>query len=163
VELEEIFMTSETKYQTVSMDEIAAKGLRPDSDRVLPIALVVDDEHLIADTVVAILRNQGIAASAAYDGLSALESARIIPPHLLISDVVMPGMSGIELAIAVQQEVPDCRVLLFSGQASNAEMLERARTWGFNFNFLLKPIHPADLLAEIWKLGCNRQESATEA
>lgn len=145
---------STTKYETVSLNDLVAKGVRPDSNNLPVIALVVDDEHLIADSVVAILRNEGIAASAAYDGVSALEAARIIPPNILISDVAMPGMSGIELAIAVQQEIPDCKVLLFSGQAATAEMLERARTWGYDFKILLKPVHPSDLVAEVSKLSC---------
>ncbi len=146
-------MTSGTKYETVAVEAILADGLIPDSDPLPAIALVVDDEHVIADTLVAILRMQGIAASAAYDGSSALESARIVPPDILITDVVMPGMSGIELGVAVQQEIPDCKVLLFSGQAGTAEMLERTRTWGCDFNILAKPVHPSDLLAEVSKLS----------
>jgi DNA-binding NarL/FixJ family response regulator len=42
----------------------------------------------------------------------------------------MPGMSGIELAIHVQNEFPDCRVILFSGQASTSDLLEVAHRRG---------------------------------
>jgi CheY-like chemotaxis protein len=61
----------------------------------------------------------------------------------------MPGMSGIDLAIAIRQAVPDCKVLLFSGQAATADLLADAREAGHNFTTLEKPIHPKDLLAYI--------------
>jgi DNA-binding NtrC family response regulator len=80
-------------------------------------------------------------------GKSALEIARVIPPELLLSDVVMPEMTGIELAIAVVQSVPDCKVLLFSGQAATVNLLADARAAGHDFTTLRKPIHPTDLLA----------------
>jgi DNA-binding NtrC family response regulator len=114
-----------------------------------PVVLVVDDEHVIADTLAAILSNSGFAPLVAYNGKSAMEIARVIPPELLISDVVMPGMSGIELAIALVKIVPDCKVLLFSGQASTVDLLAEARTTGHHFSALAKPIHPTELLASI--------------
>jgi DNA-binding response OmpR family regulator len=114
-----------------------------------PIVMVVDDEHLIADTLAAILSNRGFAPLVAYDGKSALEIARVIPPDLLISDVVMPGMSGIELAIALVRTMPDCKVLLFSGQASTIDLLAEECVRGHDFTALTKPIHPTDLLAHI--------------
>jgi YesN/AraC family two-component response regulator len=44
-------------------------------------------------------------------------AARIEAPDLILSDVMMPGLSGIELAIAIQRECPECKILLFSGHA----------------------------------------------
>lgn len=114
-----------------------------------PVVLVVDDERVIADTLAVILSNNGFAPLTAYDGESALEIATVIPPDLLISDVVMPGMTGIELAIAVVDSIPDCKVLLFSGQASTVDLLADARAAGRDFTTLMKPIHPTDLLARI--------------
>ena len=70
-------------------------------------------------------------------------------PHLLITDVAMPGMTGIELAIHFRKTQPECKVLLFSGQASTADLLEKARAQGYDFDLLAKPIHPADLLAKL--------------
>ena len=70
-------------------------------------------------------------------------------PDLLISDVVMPLLSGIELAIQLREVCPDCKVLLFSGQASTANMLEAARATGHDFEVLAKPVHPTDLLNRI--------------
>jgi DNA-binding response OmpR family regulator len=127
--------------------EIEEKKLAPDSAPAKPYVLVVDDESLIADTLVMILRQQGYAADAAYDGWSALEAVKLIPPDLLITDVAMPGMSGIDLAIAVRSSLPSCKVLLFSGQASTSDLLREAERQGHTFTLLAKPIHPRDLLA----------------
>jgi DNA-binding NtrC family response regulator len=66
---------------------------------------------------------------------------------LLISDILMPGITGIETAIELRTAFPSCRVLLFSGQASTANMLEKARARGYEFEILAKPVHPSDLLA----------------
>jgi DNA-binding NtrC family response regulator len=100
-----------------------------------------------------ILRLQGgFHAKSFTNPLDALEAARLEAPDLLISDVVMPQMSGIELAIQVQENRPDCKVLLFSGQAATADMLETARAKGYDFDLLLKPVHPSDLLAKIRNL-----------
>ena len=78
--------------------------------------LVVDDESAIADTIAKILTLSGYAATAAYDGNSALEAALLSPPELLITDVVLPGMNGVELAITIKRVYPDCKILLFSGR-----------------------------------------------
>ena len=70
-------------------------------------------------------------------------------PDLIISDVVMPGMSGVNLAILVKERYPDCKVLLFSGNAAMADLLATARGQGHDFELLTKPVHPADLLAKL--------------
>ena len=62
---------------------------------------------------------------------------------------MMPGMTGIELAIQFRQAQPACKALLFSGQAATADLLEKAREQGHDFDLLSKPIHPADLLAKL--------------
>jgi DNA-binding NtrC family response regulator len=142
-------MSSEMNFHTVPLNELASRGLKAETDQPKSVVLVVDDEAIIADTLVAILAHHNIAAMAAYNGKSALEIARVIPPDLLLSDVVMPDMSGIDLAIAVRQAIPDCKVLLFSGQAATVDLLGHAREAGHNFTTLEKPIHPTDLLARI--------------
>ena len=115
-----------------------------------PYVFVVDDEEVIASTLTMILRLQGgFRARAFSKPLEALEAARLEAPDLLISDVVMPLLSGIALAIKVKELCPDCKILLFSGQASTAHLLEAAQANGYNFDLLLKPVHPADLLIRI--------------
>ncbi len=110
---------------------------------------VVDDEPIIADTLAAILNMNGYDASPFYDGEVVLAACECEIPACLISDVMMPTMNGIDLAIRVKQQMPGCRVLLFSGQAATFDMLEEARRSGFDFELLTKPVHPKDLLARL--------------
>jgi DNA-binding NtrC family response regulator len=67
----------------------------------------------------------------------------------LITDVVMPGMSGVELAVHFRKAHPQCKVLLFSGQARTVDLLEGAKKQGYNFEVLAKPVHPTDLLKKV--------------
>ena len=114
-----------------------------------PRVLVVDDEHVIADTLAKILDLNGYEASAVYTGTAAVESARSLQPDLIISDVIMPDMDGIEAAINIRGFLPNCKILRFSGQAATANLLENARSQGHEFEILGKPVHPADLLAKL--------------
>jgi len=119
----------------------------PSTSEYHPSVLIVDDESVIADTLTEILNRSGYAATAAYDAESAMESALMKPPEMLITDVVLPGMNGIELAIRIKRIFPDCKTLLFSGQASTSDMLTSAKSAGHHFTLLSKPVHPKDLLA----------------
>jgi DNA-binding NtrC family response regulator len=109
--------------------------------------LVVDDESVIADTLAEILRRNGYATEAAYDGTGALETALLSPPELVITDVVLPGMSGVELAITIKRVYPNCKILLFSGQASTPELIKLPQCARYAFTLLSKPVPPKDLLA----------------
>jgi DNA-binding NtrC family response regulator len=152
-----------TKFRTVPLSEVFAKGMAPDTTPFRPIALVVDDERVIADTLVAILNKFGFAATAAYDGQSAYEQAMLVPPAVVISDVVMQGMSGIELAIALKGALPECRTILFSGQAATVDLLADARMCGHDFTVLTKPLHPHDLLDHVsqFTIGANEPGSTS--
>jgi CheY-like chemotaxis protein len=118
-----------------------------------PKVLVVDDEQVIADTLAKILDINGYDASAVYSGLSAVESARALQPDLIISDVIMQDMDGIEAAIKIRTFLPSCKILLFSGQAATADLLENARSQGHDFEILAKPVHPSELLAKLKMAG----------
>jgi CheY-like chemotaxis protein len=108
--------------------------------------LVADDERIIADTLGMILNQSGFEAATVYSGQKAVEAARHFRPQVFLADVVMPGMSGIEAAIQISAMVPGCRVLLLSGQAATADLLRDARVRGHDFEILLKPVHPNQLL-----------------
>ena len=118
-----------------------------------PKVLVVDDEQVIADTLAKILDINGYDASAVYSGLAAIDSARELRPDLIISDVIMQDMDGIEAAIHIREFLPSCKILLFSGQAATADLLENARAQGHDFEILAKPVHPSELLAKLKMAG----------
>jgi CheY-like chemotaxis protein len=111
--------------------------------------IVVDDEQVIANTLAIILNQAGFEARAVFSGEKAIELLESFQPEMLIADVVMPGMTGIEAAIVIRNKLPKCNILLFSGQAATTELLEQARTQGHEFEILAKPVHPSDLLAKL--------------
>lgn len=121
----------------------------PDQTAPKPRVLVADDEQVIANTLVIILNQNGFEARAVYSGEKAIESLDEFKPDMLISDVIMTGMTGIEAAIEVRKLLPQCKILLFSGQAATADLLARARAQGHEFEILAKPVHPTDLLAKL--------------
>jgi CheY-like chemotaxis protein len=121
------------------------------------LIFVVDDERMIASTLAAILQASGYDAISFVDPLEALEATRTVKPDLIIADVVMPGLSGIDLAVRLREECPTCKILLLSGQTVTEDLLEAARSRGHDFEVLAKPIHPTDLLARI-KETCRNTE-----
>jgi CheY-like chemotaxis protein len=118
-------------------------------DKPAPRILVVDDEALIADTIVQILNRSGFIAQAAYGGKEAIEIAHRTSPELVLSDVLMPHVDGVEAAIEIQQFLPETRIVLFSGQAATVEILSRARERGYHFELLAKPLHPTQLIKHL--------------
>ena len=74
--------------------------------------LVADDEIIIADTLGLILRQGGYECRVAYSGRAALEQSLDFKPALLISDVMMPDMNGVEVATRVRELLPACQILL---------------------------------------------------
>lgn len=116
-----------------------------------PRILVVDDEKVIADTIVQILNREGFIAEAAYSGQDAIDAAQRHCPELVLSDVLMPQIDGVEAAIAIREHCPDTRIILFSGQSATVEILTRARERGYTFELLPKPIHPTQLIRYLRK------------
>jgi DNA-binding NtrC family response regulator len=121
-------------------------------EKLKPVALIVDDEPIITQTSAAILETNGLTAITALDGLQALETAMIVPPEILITDFSMPRLDGLELAIRVTRAIPDCEVIISSGHASSFDLVERMIALGHDFSILEKPVHPADLLDEVFRL-----------
>jgi DNA-binding response OmpR family regulator len=118
----------------------------------VPRIFVVDDELVIASTLAAILQMNGFSAKFFTCPEQALKEARLKAPDLVISDVAMPGISGVDLAIQMRAQYPTCKILLFSGQAASMDLLEDARAQGHHFDLLLKPIPPTELLFEVGKV-----------
>jgi DNA-binding NtrC family response regulator len=107
----------------------------------MPIAnkltvFVVDDDAIISLTLAAILQQNGFDATSFINPLKALQAAESKRPDLLVSDVIMPEISGVDLAIQLKQVCPDCGILLFSGQAATADLLIEARLAGYDFTLV---------------------------
>jgi CheY-like chemotaxis protein len=142
-------MANNLKFEVVPIAEVPTEDAVALPEKNKALILIVDDERIIADTLSMILSRSGFSTMTAYDGLAALEIARRTPPDLVISDVMMPGMTGVELATTLTQSVPTCKILLFSGQAATVDLLEKAREAGHTFTTLTKPVHPTDMLKRV--------------
>jgi DNA-binding response OmpR family regulator len=111
--------------------------------------LIVDNERLIADTLAAILRMNGFEPTVAYSAEDALLIAKELHPDLLLSDVIMGPMSGIDLAIVLSAVLPNGKILLSSGQSATMRLLDAAESRGHHFEILAKPVHPQLILDRI--------------
>jgi CheY-like chemotaxis protein len=92
----------------------------------MPTALVVDDSMLIRHTVCRLLEQHGFTVESACDGLEALASLKKIKPSLIITDLMMPNMGGLELIGALKQN-PDTAaipVVVVAGHKSAAVSVE---------------------------------------
>jgi DNA-binding NtrC family response regulator len=117
--------------------------------------LVIDDEADIADSLTDILILHGYDAVAFHDGPSAIESARDHCPSIVVSDVIMPKLNGVDTVAAIHEFCPEVRILLLSGQALTTDIMEKARASGHEYEILPKPIHPYLLLKKISFLISN--------
>lgn len=114
--------------------------------------LVVDDQRPIADTLCEILCAVGYDCSAVYSGKEALERVQEWKPALLITDVIMPDVNGIDLLKRVEDVDPGCAVLLCSGNAATQDLLLTAQMEGKTFRVLAKPVPPRELLETVTQM-----------
>src|SRR5579863_3166633 len=126
------------------MDSWRKMSATSDESRKLNL-LVVDDERLIADSLAWILNLKGLNTHSVYSGSEAISHAVTNPIDILISDVVMEGMSGIDAAIEICKLCPNCKVLLLSGNIRTSDLLKAAQDLGHDFDILAKPIHPDEI------------------
>jgi len=106
--------------------------------------LVVDDEPVIADTLTVILRLSGYDAFTAYSAEEAVPWCHFNRPELVLTDVVMGRMNGIQLALQLAESLPDCKVVLMSGHILGPSLLGELGTE--QFTVFTKPVHPKKLL-----------------
>lgn len=108
--------------------------------------LVVDDAETIRKMVCAMLEQNGYGCLEASDGHQALQTLEEEPVHLVLTDVVMPGMGGAELATHLARERPEVRIMFMSGYTDNPVMHHVGRTPTL---FLAKPFTAGALMSKI--------------
>lgn len=111
-----------------------------------PRLLIVDDERSVTDTLVKVFLLEGFECRGAYSAEQALELISDWAPDLAILDVRLPQQSGIDLAIIFKAQLPNCRLVLFSGEIATADMLDAAARQGHHFDIFAKPTHPRELI-----------------
>lgn len=109
--------------------------------------LVVDDEESIRDLCARVLSRAGFTVDTAANGEEALLKLRESAFALVISDIRMPGISGLEVLEAAKASVPGIRVVLITGFGT-PHTLSRARQAGAD-RILTKPFNPMELLAAV--------------
>jgi CheY-like chemotaxis protein len=118
--------------------------------------LVADDDCIIATTLSQILRLSGYETETVSSGEEAISTAAVRKPDILITDVVMGGITGIEAAIRILEFIPACLVILISGQANTADHLSGAFGQRRQLEILPKPFHPKVLLERIAAFAAER-------
>lgn len=114
--------------------------------------LIVDDERWTSDTLATIFNIAGYEARATYSAEEALAVLEDWQPALVILDVVLPKMNGIDLAILLAGRRPSCQILLFSGNPNTAQIANAAAQSGHPFEILEKPVHPDFMLQRAGQL-----------
>lgn len=109
--------------------------------------LVVDDVDTIARVYARFLEREGYEVRIAFNGQQALEEWDKFHPDLIISDIRMPGMTGFELANTIRKKAPKQKIILMTGYADEAEVLEQQKSHGFPFF-----TKPADLQTVVSKM-----------
>jgi CheY-like chemotaxis protein len=119
------------------------------SPRLKPRVLVVDNENVIASTLELILRSHGFDAESFADPIAALKAAQSKSPDLLVTDVLMQQMNGVELAIRIRHDFPKCKIMFLTGSVTIDDLLAQVEAAGHDFVLVDKPVHPAVLIEAI--------------
>jgi two-component system alkaline phosphatase synthesis response regulator PhoP len=108
--------------------------------------LVVDDEPIIVNTVSAYLEREGFAVHTALDGPAALEIARTFEPDLIVLDIMLPGMDGLEMLNTLRRD-SDVYVLLLTAKTEETDKIV-GLTMGAD-DYMTKPFSPRELVARV--------------
>lgn len=106
--------------------------------------LLADDERVMVQTLAMILNQSGHIAKAVFSGEEAVAAAAKFAPDVLISDIIMLDLSGVEAAAEIRRTLPKMRVFLYATFDPWPEVLEPLE--GQEFTTLRMPFHPKDLL-----------------
>lgn len=115
-------------------------------DAIVTKILVVDDEKSIVELIRGYLEREGFEVFAAFDGPAALECVRELAPELVVLDVMLPGLDGIEVCRQLRQ-FSDAYVLMLTARAEEVERIV-GLTIGAD-DYLTKPFSPRELVARV--------------
>ncbi len=106
--------------------------------------LLVDDEVEFITTLAERLELRGIEARVAHDGQSALKAVAENEPKVMVLDMMMPGMKGLDVLQRIREEHPAVQVILLTGQGKTRDGIEGMRHGAFAY--LMKPLDLEDLM-----------------
>ncbi len=109
--------------------------------------LLVDDEEEFVTTLSERLHLRGIEAQTATDGKSALALIEKNPPEVVVLDVLMPGLGGMEVLRRIRAKNPEIQVILLTGQGSSKDGIEGMDLGAFDY--LVKPLDIEELIKKM--------------
>lgn len=113
--------------------------------------LLVDDEEEFITTLAERLSLRGVQSMVILDGREAMEAVENQAPHIVILDMMMPYIRGIDILKSIKARYPHVHVIMLSGN-SNANDLEEVKELGA-FDSLSKPLRLDDLLQKLYQAG----------
>jgi two-component system alkaline phosphatase synthesis response regulator PhoP len=120
--------------------------------------LVIDDEPSILNLVTAYLRSEGFEYQTAIDGPSGLKAARVFHPDLIVLDIMLPGMDGIELLNQLRRE-SNVYVIMLTARTEETDKIVGLSIGADDY--MTKPFSPRELMARI-KAALRRMQRSTE-
>ena len=120
-----------------------------------PVVLVVDDEASILETVRILLRTEGFIPHTALGGKAGLDLMEQIKPDVVLTDVRMPGVTGLDILTNVRENDPDIPVILMTAQASLQSAVQAVNEGAFYY--IQKPFRNDELIAIIRRATESRQ------
>ncbi|HUF30619.1 MAG TPA: sigma-54 dependent transcriptional regulator [Gemmatimonadaceae bacterium] len=127
--------------------------MTPAADK--PLVLVVDDETGILETLGILLKNAGFRVQAALGGKLGLEALASAAPDIILTDVRMPNVGGLELLSAVRKQDPDLPVILMTAQADLRSAIQAVNAGAFYY--IQKPFVNDELIAILRRAAEHRQ------
>ena len=110
-----------------------------------PSLLIVDDESAILDSLRILFKNEGFEVTVARGGPAALEALGRAVPELVLTDVRMPSVNGLEILAAARERDPDLPVILMTAQAELKTAIEAVNRGAFHY--IQKPFDNDELIA----------------
>lgn len=126
-----------------------------------PVVLVMDDEPSVSKTLVWLLRENGYNSMFCLNAKTALDIAKGIAADVAIVDVMLPEGDGVETALQLQKHVPNCKILLITGNMEGSDRILQARANGIAFDALPKPVGIRELFGALSQL--TRSSAKTNA
>ena len=126
---------------------------------VVPSVLVVDDEPVLSGTVKNYLERAGMSAQTCGDGLAALDLVRATAPDVVVLDLGLPGMDGVEVCRQLRT-FSDCYVLMLTARADEVDKLIGLSVGADDY--MTKPFSPRELVARIGALTLDPSSRRVE-
>jgi DNA-binding NtrC family response regulator len=121
----------------------------------LPSVLIVDDETGILETLSILLKNEGFTPVVALGGKQGLERIQALNPDIVVTDIRMPTVNGIEILSAARAKDPDLPVILMTAQADLRSAIDAVNSGAFYY--ITKPFANDDILAILRRAAEHRQ------